>query len=135
MFIVLYVSPHFCYYGEMVLNNKTPIYHEETHDFLGNVSEDSNSWVAQTIFGYVIERTTSRKTAEAIVREQGQSFLGGIWQYYDKEDQNWFSCVISDATETQVTVIRTTERGLQTPEVYKMYTIKLPTEVTLIKSS
>ena len=114
---------------------KTPLYHEENDAFLGNIVQDSTGWQAQTVFGYIIARTLSEKDAEAVLRAEGLTYLSGIWQYYDKEEHDWFPCTIKDANEHIVTVIRTNALGYQDPEVYKLYVIEGPSEENLIKSA
>jgi hypothetical protein len=115
--------------------SRTAIYRKDDNEFLGYVVQDTASWLAQTIFGYTIERTASRAAAEAAVRTQGLSFLMGVWQYYDKDDRAWYPCVIQEANEHRVTVIRTNVMGYQEPDTYKKVTLLNPTENTLIKSS
>lgn len=114
---------------------KTPLYHPDTHEFLGILAKDTTGWTAQTIFGYTIARTTTRNDAEVIIREQGLMYLMGIWQYYDKDDHDWFPCVIKEAYEHKVTVIRTNAMGVQDADSYKYVILNNPTEQTLIKSS
>lgn len=118
----------------MTASNKTPLYRKDDKELLGFIAEENNSWVAQTIFGYTIERTTSQKEAERILRAQGLQFLMGIWQYYDTDEHDWFPCVLKEANEHQVTVIRTDYMGGQGSDVYKLFTIKNPTENNLVKS-
>ncbi len=113
----------------------TSIYHEETNEFLGNVAKTSAGWQAQTIFGYPMAQTDTREQAERIVRETGLTYLDGIWHYYDKDEHDWFPCVIKEAYEHRVIVIRTNELGYQEPERYKYVTIKDPAENTLVKAS
>ncbi len=110
-----------------------PIRREGDSELLGFVVGGTTSWEAQTLFGYLIERTTDQRSAEKIVREQGLSYLMGVWQYFDKDDQDWFPCILKEAYEHQVTVIRTTAMGYQDPDDYKIVTIDKPTEVNLIK--
>ena len=114
--------------------NKIPLYSDEEHELLGLLVEDNNSWIAQTVFGYVIERTTSRKAAEAVLRQQGLRYLSGVWQYFDSDEQDWFPCILKDITENRVTIIRTDSMGSEDPATYKMVTLLHPTENTLIKS-
>lgn len=119
----------------MTIISKTAIYREDDDEFLGYVTKDATSWLAQTIFGYTIERTDSRQAAEAVVRERGLGYLMGVWQYYDKDDRAWCPCVIQEANEHRVTVIRTNAMGYQEPDSYKKVILVNPTENTLIKSS
>ena len=117
------------------LMTKTALYHEENNEFIGYLVQETTGWLAQTIFGYTIARTTSREDAEAIIREKGLTYLTGIWQYYDKDDHDWFPCVLKEANEHRVTVIRTNVLGYQDPDDYKFYTIDDPTEEKLVKSA
>jgi len=113
--------------------HKFPIRREDDSELLGFVSGHDANWEAQTIFGYVIERTTDRASAERIVREQGLGYLMGVWQYFDQDDQQWYPCILKEAYEHQVTVIRTTPMGYQDPDDYKIVTISDPTDTNLIK--
>lgn len=114
---------------------KTPLYHEENNEFIGYLVRDISGWQAQTIFGYTIARTTNESDAEKVIREKGLTYLGGIWQYYDSDDYDWFPCVIKEASEHRVTVTRTNALGYQDPDDFKFFTIEDPTEEKLIKSA
>lgn len=114
---------------------RRPVYHEDDDHLLGYVAKDATSWQAQTIFGYIIARTTTEQEAEKALFEMGRTYLKGVWQYYDKDDHDWFPCVIKDAYEHKVTVIRTNFLGYQEPEVFKLVILENPDENTLIKSS
>ncbi len=113
--------------------DKIAVLHEESEEFLGWILKDTTSWVAQTIFGYTIARVETEHDAKKVLDEKGLHYLKGVWQYHDTSDNDWFSCVITNATEHKVTVIRTNELGLQVPEVYKMVTLLSPTENDLVK--
>lgn len=102
--------------------------------FLGFVVRDAGGWQAQTIFAYTIGRFTTQAAAKAHVRNQGRTFLKGTWHYYDRDDHQWYPCVIKEAFEHRVTVIRTNEMGYQHPDTYKMVVLKDPDETILIKS-
>lgn len=119
----------------MLKKNKTPIYSEDDDSFLGFIVNDGSTWQAVTIFGYLIARAQTEKEAVNILKEQGAEYLKGIWQYYDKEDRDWFPCVIKKAFEQRVTVNRTNSLGFQDPEDYKQVVIEDPTENDLVKSS
>lgn len=114
---------------------KTPIYNEDTHELHGYLVQDITGWQAQTVFGYTIERTASQQDAERVLRERGLSYTKGVWNYLDPDEREWFPCVISEAQEQRVTVIRTNELGYQEPELYKMVMLKLPSEDVLVKIS
>lgn len=114
---------------------KQAIHDDEDKAFLGFVVHDNGSWTAQTIFGYIIARTPNRKAAEQAVRSKGRTYLEGTWQYFDKDDQQWNSCVIQDAQEHRVTIVRTNDMGYQDPESYKLVILKEPKEDSLIKNS
>lgn len=113
----------------------TPLYREDDNVFLGLIEKDETSWLAQTIFGYTIARATSREEAEAILHERGTSYLKGVWQYYDKDDRDWFPCVIQGAHEQKVTVVRTNDLGYQDPDNYKHVILENPDDTTLLKMS
>jgi len=113
---------------------RIPVRREDDGELLGFVVQDGAGWEAQTIFGYMIDRTANRVTAERIVHEQGLNFLTGVWQYFDEDDQGWYSCILKEAYEHQVTVVRTTPLGYQDPDDYKVVTIKDPNETNLVKS-
>lgn len=116
------------------MTSKTPIHREDDKELLGFVAQSAASWEAQTIFGYTISRTTDQASAERIVREQGLDFLQGLWQYYDKDDHKWHTCILKEAYEHQVTVMRTSPLGYPDPDDYKIVTIKAPDETNLAKS-
>lgn len=118
----------------MTQNDKIPIMREDDGELLGFVARDGASWDAQTVFGYSIERTTDNQSAERIVRQSGLGFLTGLWQYFDRDDQDWHPCILKEAGEHQVTVIRTTPLGYQDPDDYKIVTISNPDETTLVKA-
>lgn len=111
---------------------KRSIYRDDG-ELLGYVSEATSGWVAQTIFGYTIERTADEVSAERVIREQGLSYLMGVWQYYDKEDGDWFSCVLKEVQGSRVSVIRTNVMGYQDPDDYKLVRLVRPTEQNLTK--
>jgi hypothetical protein len=119
----------------VVKNNRTPVYSEDDDSFLGFIVKDGTTWRVVTIFGYLISHATSLGEAEDILREQGPTYLRGIWQYYDKDDHDWFSCVIKQAFEQRVIVNRTNNLGYQDPDDYKQVVIEDPSENDLIKSS
>ncbi len=119
----------------MSSRQKYAFHRKDDDEFLGYIVEDTSGWQAQTIFGYTIARTESREDAERILKEQGLMYLTGVWQYFDKEDGDWFPCIIKEAYEHRVIVIRTNEMGYQEPDDGKFVTIQKPTENVLIKSS
>ena len=116
------------------MNTRVPFYKKDDKALLGFVVYDVTGWQAQTIFGYCIARVTSERDAQRVLSEQGASILTGIWQYFDRDDQQWHACILKDASEHTVTVIRTNDMGYQEPDTYKLYTIKHPTENTLVKA-
>jgi len=119
----------------VIKKNKTPFYDEDTREFLGFIIDDGTSWQVQTIFGYLITRASSRKEAERALYQVGSTYLKGIWQYYDKDEKDWFHCVIKKAYEHQVIVNRTNALGFQDEELQKQVIIDDPTESDLVKSS
>ncbi|MDB5179467.1 MAG: hypothetical protein JWN12_99 [Candidatus Saccharibacteria bacterium] len=119
----------------MVKKNKIPVYSDDDDSFLGFIINDNTTWQAVTIFGYLISLTTSRNEAEAVLKEKGPDYLKGIWQYYDKDERDWFPCVIKQAFEQRVVVNRTNTLGYQDPDDYKQVVIEDPTENDLIKST
>lgn len=118
----------------MAYTQKTPIHREDDGELLGFVTQDSAGWLALTIFGYPITRATDQRGATTILYERGLSFLMGVWQYYDTDDQDWHACVIKEAYEHQVRVIRTNAMGYQDPDDYKQVIIDDPNETNLVKS-
>ena len=119
----------------MIKNSKTPFYDEDTADFLGFIVEDGTGFELQTIFGYLIARADTRAQAERTLYQVGSTYLKGIWQYYDKDDKDWFHCVIKKAFEHQVIVNRTNTLGFQDEENNKQVIIDDPTDSDLVKSS
>lgn len=118
----------------MNTNKKLPVFHEDSHETLGFILQDTAGWDAQTVFGYSISRAENREAAERIVQENGSEYLKGVWQYFDEDDRQWHACVIKKAYEHQVTVVRTNEMGYQEPDDYKTVIIEDPSETNLIKS-
>jgi hypothetical protein len=88
-----------------------------------------------TIFGYLISRTHSEKAAIDVLQDVGPTYLKGTWQYYDKDDHDWFTCIIKQAFEQRVIVNRTNTLGFQDPDDYKQVVIEDPTENDLIKAT
>ena len=118
----------------MTSTQKTPIHREGDGELLGFVAYDSVGWQAQTIFGYAIAHTDTEQAAQAILQDRGLSFLMGLWQYFDKDDQDWYPCVIKEAYEHRVIIIRTNTFGYQDPDDYKRVVIDEPSETNLVKS-
>lgn len=119
----------------MIKENKTPLYSIDDESHIGFIVDDGSSWQATTIFGYLVSRTTNREDAEAILQDQGLTYLKGVWQYFDQDDKDWFPCVIKKAFEQRVIVNRTNTLGFQDPDDYKQVVIENPTENDLIKAS
>jgi len=113
---------------------KTPIIREDDGELLGFVEKSSAGWTAQTIFGYVFARSDTQAAVEEVVRSQGLNILQGLWQYFDKKDRVWHPCILKEAYENRVVVIRTNEMGYQDPDTYKLVTITNPTETNLVKA-
>ena len=118
----------------MISATKYPINNPDDYELLGFVAQDTAGWQAQTVFGYPLTRTDDRTKAENIVREQGLSSLKGVWQYLDEDDQTWHPCVIKDANELQVIVIRTNALGFIEMDDGKLVIIKNPSEMNLQKT-
>lgn len=110
---------------------KQPVRDEDSEELLGYISDTSGSWAAETIFGYVIGRSSSERDARELVVNQAAESMKALWRYFDKDDNDWHPCVIAEAYENRVVVTRTNELGYLTPEVFKRVTIKSPTETTL----
>lgn len=117
----------------MMTTKKTPLYRDSDKELLGYIVQDDSGWQAQTMFGYTIERTATREAAEQILRAQGMAFLTGVWQYFDKDDQQWHACVLKEVQEQRVTVLRTTSMGYQDPDDFKLVILQHPDEHTLVK--
>lgn len=118
----------------MINAAKYPINNEDDHELLGFVAQDAAGWQAQTVFGYPLARTDNQSAAETIVREQGLSSLKGIWQYLDQDDHAWHPCIIKNANELQVTIIRTNALGFVEIDDGKLVIIKNPSELNLQKT-
>ena len=119
----------------MIKNNKTPFYDEDTNEFLGFIVDDGTSFQLQTIFGYLIARVNTRKDAQRMLYQVGTTYLKGVWQYYDKDDKDWFYCVIKKAYEHEVIVNRTNALGFQDEDNSKQVIIEDPTDSDLVKTS
>ena len=116
-------------------SEKIPYQRKDDKELLGYITQDSTGWQATTIFGYLIARTESLAAAQKVLREQGLSFLLGVWNYYDQDDRDWHACVLKEAQEHQVTVIRTNALGYQDPDDFKFYIVKDPSEEKLVKTA
>ena len=114
----------------MQISKSEQIYNEDD-ELLGVISQESSGWAARTIFGYVIARTTSKMDAETVLKEQGTSCLKSIWQYYDKDQQDWFTCRLKEIYENRVVIVRTNELGFEDGAHYKRVILKHPTEANL----
>lgn len=123
-----------CYDIRMNSHAKIPVNRADDDELLGFVIQDKLGWIAQTIFGYEIARASDESAAARIVREQGLSFLTGIWQYLDPDDRDWYPCVLREVYEHRVIVMRTNKMGHPDPDDYKVVTIKEPSELNLAKS-
>ena len=113
---------------------KTPLYREDDKLLLGLLVDDTAGWQAQTIFGYTIARAETKNDAVRILHERGPDYLKGVWQYFDTDDRDWYPCIIKQAQEHQVTVIRTNVLGYQDQDAYKHVIIDDPNETNLVKS-
>lgn len=112
---------------------KTALYDIDSGEQLGFVSEANGSWVAETIFNYTVARTDTKEAAERTLMQNGKSYLGGVWEYVDASG-NWHHCKLKEVFPDRVVVIRTDQRGVERPGLYKQLTIKSPDETTLTKS-
>lgn len=112
---------------------KVPILRDDDGELLGFIAQQHASWSAQTIFGYVLARAETRAEAEEVVRSQGKLALKGMWRYQDS-DYEWYPCIIKQAYENRVVVIRTNELGFQDKDSYKLVTIKNPTHSVLLRT-
>jgi hypothetical protein len=113
---------------------KIPVIREDDGELLGVVDRDKTSWMAQTIFGYTFARAESQAAAEDVVRSEGLQVLQGVWHYYDREDRAWHPCVLKEAYEARVIVIRTNELGYQDLDHYKHVVITNPSDTNLVKT-
>lgn len=118
----------------MTKARRVPLHRESDKELVGYLVQDATGWQAQTVFGYTIERTEDRATAELILREHGMSVLTGVWQYFDRDEQSWHACVLKEVQEHQVTIMRTNAMGYQDPNDYKKVTLQRPTDSDLIKA-
>ncbi len=106
---------------------------EDSGELLGYISKELSAWKAMTIFGYVLGRVESKGKAESMVRNDGRAALAGLWRYQDS-DHDWYACVIQEAYEDRVVVVRTNELGIQEPALYKRLTLKEPNETNFVKA-
>lgn len=118
----------------MIYTEKIAHHREDDGELLGFLVSDSSGWQAQTVFGYTISRASSRAGAEAILNEQGQEFLKGVWQYLDKDDRDWHPCIIKKAYEHQVILNRTNVMGYQDADTFKRVILDDPSETNFVKS-
>ena len=103
---------------------KIPILRQDDGELLGYIEQDGTSWTAQTMFGYIFARSVERQEVEDVVRSQGLVILQGVWQYFDRDDKVWYPCILKEAYDGSVKVIRTNAMGYQDPDDYKLVTIK-----------
>ena len=115
------------------MTQREPLYREDDNELLGFVTKDSTGWRAETIFGYLIDRTLDRQAAVNVLQEKGLTYLTGVWQYFDEDDQEWHPCILKEVYEHQVTVIRTNAMGYQDPDDYKIVSITKVDETRLVK--
>lgn len=57
--------------------------------------------------------------------------LKQVWRYYDTDDSEWYPCVIAEAHEARVVVVRTNELGFEDKSRYKRVTLMSPSETVL----
>lgn len=119
----------------MTKNILEPVYHHDSEELIGYIVDKGNSFEVLTFFEYKIGLAASHQDAERMLRGSGLSYLMGVWQYYDKEEQDWFPCVIKEAFPQKVIVNRTNSFGYSDPDVFKQVIIEHPSEENLIKSS
>lgn len=118
----------------MIYTEKTPHLREDDGELLGFVVHDSSGWQAQTVFGYTISRAATQAAAVAILDEQGEEFLKGVWQYLDSDDRDWRPCIIKKAYEHQVILNRTNVMGYQDVDTFKRVILDDPSETNFVKS-
>ena len=114
--------------------SRIPILRQDDGELLGYIEQDGTSWTAQTMFGYIFARSVERQEVEEVVRSQGLIILQGVWQYFDRDDKVWYPCILKEAYDGSVKVIRTNAMGYQDPDDYKLVTIKNPPETDLVKA-
>lgn len=131
---ILLIVRNLLHYREMVSAKKTRVRDIDSGESLGFVVHDGASWQAQTIFGYEISRVTTKKEAEAVLQSEGSDYPKGVWQYYDKSDNVWYSCVLREIYENRVVAIRTNVLGYEESALYKRVIINHPSEINLVKS-
>lgn len=117
------------------MQTKEQVRRHDDDELLGYVVKDTSGWQAQTVFGFPIQRTSTKLEAEQVVYEQGLKYLMGVWSYKDRDDYDWHPCILAEVYEHKVIVRRTNEMGYEDPEDIKRVELKDPTEETLVKIS
>ena len=115
-------------------SKRIPILRGDDGELIGYVSQETSSWTAMTIFGYIMARAESEEAATSVVRSEGPRYVDGVWRYYDKTDKDWFSCTIKEAYEHKVVVRRTNDLGYEDLASYKLVTLNDPDESSLQKA-
>lgn len=110
-----------------VLQQKAiPVHRNEDGELLGFIQEQKDLWLSLTIFGYVFDTAATAELAKEFVLKKGLSVLTGIWYYFDEKTDTWYPCLIKEASENQVIVVRSTEQGYLDPTINTIKVISNP---------
>lgn len=112
---------------------RIPVLNAEDGTMYGFVAKQANGWVALLRFGYPIARTATRDEAENVLRNESGVILNGVWQYYDKDDKDWFPCILKKIQDHKVTVARVNDMGYTDVMDDKRVELIHPDETVLIK--
>lgn len=110
-----------------------PVHRTTDSELVGFIQQTPDGWDALTIFKLPFAHAKTEDDARATVNNKGLETLTGTWQYFDADDQQWCPCVLKEATESQVTVVRTDMFGYQDGSS-KQVTLQHPTTQNLRKS-
>lgn len=91
----------------------TPVHRSTDNELVGFIQQTPQGWDAATIFKLPFAHAQAEDQARSLVLNKGLEVLTGTWHYYDQDDKDWCPCVLKEATEDQVTVVRTDMFGYQ----------------------
>ena len=84
------------------------IYREEDNEKIGRIRKVSeNVWQPETIFGCSIGKASSKELATEHIEKIGMDCLIDVWEIFDSEIQDWFSCKLNEINENKVSAIIT----------------------------
>ena len=108
-----------------------PIYRADDNEFIGYILERDQMWLPLNLFGYPLDSPVSTcEEAVKIVNDRGLASLAETWQYYDENQEGWFSCSIVEVKKDSLT-LRITDYGH--PNALQTFTLHNPSVRTIRK--